>query len=178
VGIPVQVRTSAILRTTILIAELRTKKSCGTAIADLQNFYFRISATFPSIPPVRYFLVPFLQLRMVLKINQKFLESYVSLKTKNLPERDSSTRFLSRIFFLYESTGSTSKTMPKNAELKLSSCGLEKKLRLWNCGVVVAEQHVFKKLRNCDCGRASFKLRKCDCGLNKKLRVPTSANQL
>jgi hypothetical protein len=30
-------RNSAILRTTILIAELRTKKSCGTAIADLQN---------------------------------------------------------------------------------------------------------------------------------------------
>jgi hypothetical protein len=31
------VRTSAILRTTKSIAELRTKKSCGSAIADLQN---------------------------------------------------------------------------------------------------------------------------------------------
>ncbi len=30
-------RNSAILRTTNSIAELRTKKSCGTAIADLQN---------------------------------------------------------------------------------------------------------------------------------------------
>jgi hypothetical protein len=32
------VHTSAILRTTGSIAELRTKKSCGTAIADLQNW--------------------------------------------------------------------------------------------------------------------------------------------
>jgi hypothetical protein len=32
-----QLRNSAILRTTKSIAELRTKKSCGTAIADLQN---------------------------------------------------------------------------------------------------------------------------------------------
>ncbi len=30
-------RNSAILRTTNSIAKLRTKKSCGTAIADLQN---------------------------------------------------------------------------------------------------------------------------------------------
>jgi hypothetical protein len=30
-------RNSAILRTTKLIAELRTKKSCGTVIAELQN---------------------------------------------------------------------------------------------------------------------------------------------
>ncbi len=71
---------------------------------------------------------------------------------------------------------STSKTMPKNAELKLPSCELQKKLRLRNCGVAVAEQHVFKKLRNCDCGSASFKLRNCNCGLKKKLRVPTSEN--
>ncbi len=47
-------------------------------------------------------------------------------------------------------------------------------MRLRNCGVAVAEQHCFKKLRNCDCRSVSFKLRNCDCGLKKKLRVPTS----
>jgi hypothetical protein len=34
--------------------------------------------------------------------------------------------------------------MPKIAEVKLSSCGLRKKLRLRNCGVAIAEQHFFK----------------------------------
>jgi hypothetical protein len=68
------------------------------------------------------------------------------------------------------------KNMSKTAEMKLSSCGLQKKLRLRNCGVVVADQHCFKKLRNCDCGGASFKLQNCDCGLKKKLRVPSSGS--
>jgi hypothetical protein len=67
------------------------------------------------------------------------------------------------------------KNLPKIAEVELSSCRLKKKLRLRNCGVVVAEQQFFKKLRNCYCGSASLKLRSCDCGLKKKLRVPTSA---
>jgi hypothetical protein len=49
--------------------------------------------------------------------------------------------------------------MPKMAEVKLSSCGLQKKLQLRNCGVAIVEQHFFKKLRNCECGSASFKLR-------------------
>jgi hypothetical protein len=39
---------------------------------------------------------------------------------------------------------STAKNMRKIAELKLLSCGLQKKLRLRNCGVAVAEQHFFK----------------------------------
>jgi hypothetical protein len=34
--------------------------------------------------------------------------------------------------------------MPKIAEVKLSSCGLRKKLRLRNCGVAVAEKHFLK----------------------------------
>jgi hypothetical protein len=58
-------RNSAILRTTKTIAELRTKKSCGTVIADLENLTY---ATFRSLLPVRYFLVPFPQLRLVLKV--------------------------------------------------------------------------------------------------------------
>jgi hypothetical protein len=66
------VRTSAILRTTKTIAELRTKRSCGTAIADLQN----LTSAIPQLSAVSgqfsYFLVPFSQLRMLKKINQKY----------------------------------------------------------------------------------------------------------
>jgi hypothetical protein len=57
-------RNSAILRTAKMIAELRTKKSCGTAIVDLQN----LTSAIPQLSAVscqfRYFLVPFPQLRM------------------------------------------------------------------------------------------------------------------
>jgi hypothetical protein len=60
-------RNSAILQTTKSIAGLRTKKSCGTAIADLQN----LTSAIPQLSAV-YFLVPFLRPRMVLKINQKY----------------------------------------------------------------------------------------------------------
>jgi hypothetical protein len=76
-----KVRNSAILRTTKSIAELRNKKvaelrlwncDCGTAIADLKN----LTSAIPQLSAVsckfRYFLVPFPQLRMVLKINQKY----------------------------------------------------------------------------------------------------------
>jgi hypothetical protein len=49
-----------------------TKKSCGTAIADLQNLTSAIPqaapATFLSLF-FSYFLVPFPQLKMFLKIN-------------------------------------------------------------------------------------------------------------
>ncbi len=81
-------RNSAILRTTKTIAELRTKKSCGTAIADLLN----LTSAIPQLSAVSgqfsyfFFLVPFPQLRIFLKINQKqFLELPVSMETKNLP---------------------------------------------------------------------------------------------
>ncbi len=55
--------------------------------------------------------------------------------------------------------------MPKIAEVKLSSWGLWKKievaeLRSCGCGATF-----LKKLRNCDCGSASFKLRNCGCGI-------------
>jgi hypothetical protein len=56
-------RNSAILRTTKSIAELRTKKSCGTAIADLQT----LTSAIPQLSAVScqlYFLVPNPQLRM------------------------------------------------------------------------------------------------------------------
>ncbi len=70
--------------------------------------------------------------------------------------------------------------MPKIVEMKLSSCGFEVAdiRKNCDCGIVVVEQHFFKKLRNYDCGSASFKLRNCDCGLQKKLHVPTSGNNV
>jgi hypothetical protein len=65
-------RNSTILRTTNTIAELRTKKSCGTAITDLQN----LTSAIPQLSAVSgkfsFFLVPFPQLRMFLKTNQKY----------------------------------------------------------------------------------------------------------
>ncbi len=64
------------------IAELRTKKSCGTAIANLQT----LTSAIPQLSAVscqfRYFLVPFPQLRMVLKINQKYFLELFLLKLK------------------------------------------------------------------------------------------------
>jgi hypothetical protein len=72
------------------------------------------------------------------------------------------------------SSFSTAQNMPKIAEVKLSSCGLRKKLRLGNCGVAVVEKHFLKSCGIANCGSASFKLRNSNCGLKKKLRVPTS----
>jgi hypothetical protein len=46
--------------------------------------------------------------------------------------------------YIYISSYSTAKNVPKIAEVKLSSCGLQKKLRLRNCRVAVAEQHFLK----------------------------------
>ncbi len=42
--------------------------------------------------------------------------------------------------------------MPKIAEVKLTSCGIEVVdfRKNCNCGGVVAEQQYFKKLQNCD----------------------------
>jgi hypothetical protein len=62
---------------------------------------------------------------------------------------------------------------------KWSSQVADLKLRTYK-KIAVAELRLrsnisIKKVRNCDCGSASFKLRNCDCGLKKKLRVPTSA---
>jgi hypothetical protein len=58
---------------------------------------------------------------------------------------------------------SAAKNMPEIVEVKLSSCGLKKKLRLWNCRVAVAEQHSFKS-----CGIAIVDSK-------KKLHMATSA---
>jgi hypothetical protein len=90
---------SAILRTTKSIAELRTNSICGTAIADLQN----LTSAIPQLSAVscqfRYFLVPFPQLRMVLKITKKFFELSVSLEIKTCPKGTVLQDFLPPIFF-------------------------------------------------------------------------------
>jgi hypothetical protein len=65
---------------------------------------------------------------------------------------------------------STAKNMPKIAEVKLSSCGLEVADLRKNYGCRIARL----RLRNCDCGSAAFKFRNYDCGLKKMLRLPTS----
>ncbi len=145
------------------------KQSCGTAIVDLQNW----TSAIPQLSAVScqfcYFLIPFSQFRMVLKINQKYFRTVCFSGNQKLILKGQ----LHGIFYLrffHE---------PWLDFLKLSSCELEvadirKKLQFRNCGVAVAEQHLFKKLWNCDWGRVSFKLRNCDCGLKIKLRVPTS----
>jgi hypothetical protein len=50
--------------------------------------------------------------------------------------------------------------MPKIAEVTLSSCGLQKKLRLRNCGVAVAERHFLKS-----CGIAIAEALPSSCGI-------------
>ncbi len=68
-------RNSAILWTTKTIAELRTKESCGIAIADLQN----LTSALPQLSAVffqfGYFWVPFPLLRMVLKITKNIFRT-------------------------------------------------------------------------------------------------------
>ncbi len=64
-------RNSAILRTTKSITELRTKKSCGTAIADLQIF----TSAIPQLHAVsgqflNFIYSPFSSAQDALKINQ------------------------------------------------------------------------------------------------------------
>ncbi len=90
-----QLRNSAILRTTKSIAELRTKKSCGIAIADLQNLTSAIpqlstvsniiKKTFHSVLPIPLRSSPFSLAQDGFK-NQPtlFLELFVSLE-QNLP---------------------------------------------------------------------------------------------
>jgi hypothetical protein len=79
-------RNSAILRITTSIAELRTKKSCGVSIADLQN----LTSAIPQLSIVscqfHYFFSPFSSAQDGFKNPPKiFLELSVSMEAKNLP---------------------------------------------------------------------------------------------
>jgi hypothetical protein len=68
----------------------------------------------------------------------------VSLKTRNFPWRDVSTRFLSQIFSLYESTGFYIQNYAEKCGIKAP------KLRTWNCGL--QKKLRLRILRNCGCG--------------------------
>jgi hypothetical protein len=77
-------RNSAILRTTKSIAELRTKKSCGTAVADLHN----LNSEIPQLSAVscQFRCSSFSSAQDGFKNQSEvFLELSVSLETKNLP---------------------------------------------------------------------------------------------
>jgi hypothetical protein len=81
----VGIRTSAILRTTKSIAELRTQKKLGTAIADFQN----LTSAIPELSAVscqfRYFLFLFSSAQDGFQNQPKIsFELYVSLETENL----------------------------------------------------------------------------------------------
>jgi hypothetical protein len=66
------VRTSAIPQYCGRPKQLRTKKRCRTAVADLQNLISSIPQLSAVFGQFKYFLVPFPQLRMFLKIDQKY----------------------------------------------------------------------------------------------------------
>jgi hypothetical protein len=110
-----------------LIAELQTKKSCGIAIAELQN----LTSAIPQLSIVscqfRYFLVPFPQLRTVLKINQKCFYNCPFLWKKLVLKGQLHEIFYLR-FFSRTLSDFTVKKMPKIAEIKLSGCGHQNKL--------------------------------------------------
>jgi hypothetical protein len=80
-------RNSTILRTTRPIAELRTKKSCGTAIADLQN----LTSAIPQLSTVSgqfcYFLVTFREVRMVLKSTKNIFRMVCFYRNQQLALR-------------------------------------------------------------------------------------------
>ncbi len=69
--------------------------------------------------------------------------------------------FTSELFSWIDQMDSMAKNIPKISEVKLSSCGLQKKLRLRNCRVAVVGQHFFKK----SCGIAITEVLPSSCGI-------------
>jgi hypothetical protein len=99
-------RNSAILRTSNSVAELRTKKSCGTAIADFQNLTSAIPQLCAVSAQFHYFLVPFPQLRMVLKSNQQYFWNRLFLwKMKTCLKGTVARDFWPPIFFWIDEFG-------------------------------------------------------------------------
>jgi hypothetical protein len=92
---------SAILQTTKSIVELRTKKVAELWLQTFKIWIPQLSAVSGQFPLL---YSPFFSAQDALKINQKqFLQSSVSMKTKNLHLRDSSMIFLASDFFFHES---------------------------------------------------------------------------
>ncbi len=122
-----------------------------------------------------YFPVPFPQLRMVLKINQKYFRTVCFSGNKKFALKGQMHEiFYFPFFFSWINQISWPKICRKLRKWSSRDADFRKKLRLRNCRVVVAELHSFKKLQSCYRGGTSFKLQKCDCGLKKKLHAPTS----
>jgi hypothetical protein len=119
------------------------------------NFDFRNSATIRSLLPILLLLVPFTQLRMVLKsIKNSFRTVCFSGNKKLALKGQLHEIFCLRFFFHEPRLDFMAKNMPKIVEMKLSSCGLEvadirkiaiAELRLWSnislksCGIAIAE---------------------------------------
>ncbi len=95
---------SAILRTTKLIVELRTIKSCGTVIADLQNFTSAILQLSAVSCQFRYFLVPFPQLMMVLKITKNIFRTVCFCENQKLTLKGQCYVIFDLPIFFQEST--------------------------------------------------------------------------
>ncbi len=126
-------RNSAILRTTKLIAELRTKNSCGTAIADLQN----LTSAIPQFSAVscqfRYFWVTFSSAQDVfLKSTKNIFGTVFLRKPKTCLKGTMARDFLPSNFF-HKLTGFHGQKFAENCgnqalKLRTRSCGNQKKL--------------------------------------------------
>ncbi len=157
------------MRTTKSIAELRSKKSCGIAIADLQNLTSAIPQLSTvsniifkknsSLLPIPLRSSPFSSAQDGFKNKPKlFSELFVPLETKLTLKGQ-----LHEIFYLrFFCSNSMAKNMPKIAEVKLSSCGFKVAdlKKNCDCGVAVAEQHFFKS-----CGIAIAEVLPSSCGI-------------
>jgi hypothetical protein len=137
------------------------EKSCGTAIADLQNLTFAILQLSAVSCQFCYFLVPFPQLRMV-KINQKYLCNCLFLWKQKLALKGQLHEIFTSNFFFMNQLDSKAKNMPKIAEVKLSSGGFKVSdfRKNCNCRVAVAEQHFFKS-----CGIVFEEVLPSTCGI-------------
>jgi hypothetical protein len=105
-----------------------------------------------------------------------FLKSRVSLKTRNFPWRDSSTRFLSQIFLSMNQPDSHPKLCRKmwNQSSQIADCRK-------NCDCRIAELRLRSNMSLKSCGIAIAEELPSSCGIaiadsKKKLRVPTSAS--
>ncbi len=113
-----QLRTSAILQTAKSVAELRTKKSCGTGIADLQNL---TSATL-NLRPVPLLYSPLSSAQDALKINQRHcLQSSVSKEIKKTCVKGTVARDFWPSIFFHESTHVVPDSYPKFGVLRFEA---------------------------------------------------------
>ncbi len=135
----------------------------------------RNSATIRSLLPILFLSGTFSSAQDGFKNQPKiFLELPVSLEIKNLPLRDSYTRFLPPIFFSWTLTGFYGQKYAEN-------CGLEVADIRKNCDCGIAELRLRSNISLKSCGIAIAEVFPSSCGIaiadsKKMLRVPTSAH--